>query len=148
MLHRVHPAAGAVAMLLIVTFWLATFLSELFASQTVVIAVKIAIPWGFLFLVPALATTGGSGIRLARSECLGLVGLKKRRIRLVAVNGLLVLIPAAIYLADKAKTGEFDMAFYLVQILELVVGGVNLTLLGLNMRDGFRVGKGPGDRST
>ncbi len=34
---------------------------------------------------------------------------------------------------------EFDGAFYEVQALELVAGATNITLLGLNMRDGFKL---------
>lgn len=133
----IHPIAGAVAMLTIATFWLSTALSELFATQATVIAVKTAIPWGFLLLVPALAATGGTGFALAKGQRQGLVGTKQKRMPFIAANGLLVLIPAALFLAAKARTGVFDTAFYTVQVLELVAGAVNLTLLGLNMRDGL-----------
>ncbi|MDF1486565.1 hypothetical protein PY257_15490, partial [Ramlibacter sp. H39-3-26] len=50
-----------------------------------------------------------------------------------------ILIPSALYLASKARAGEFDSVFYAVQALELVAGAVNITLLGLNMRDGLRM---------
>ena len=62
----IHPIAGALALITIATFWLSTALSELFAPQAVVIAVKTAIPWGFLVLVPALVAVGGSGLALAK----------------------------------------------------------------------------------
>ena len=57
----------------------------------------------------------------------------------IAANGILVLIPAALFLASKAKAGEFDTAFYAVQALELLAGPVNITLLSLNMRDGLKM---------
>ena len=57
----IHPLAGLIALVTIATFWLSTAISELFASETAVTAVKTAIPWGFILLVPALAATGGSG---------------------------------------------------------------------------------------
>jgi len=133
----IHPIAGAVAMLTIATFWLSTALSELFASQATVVAVKTAIPWGFLLLVPALAATGGSGFALAKGQRSGLVGTKQKRMPFIAANGVLVLIPVALFLAAKARAGAFDATFYTVQVLELVAGAVNLTLLGLNMRDGL-----------
>ena len=53
--------------------------------------------------------------------------------------GFWVLIPAALFLAHKAKAAEFDTAFYVVQALELVAGATNITLLGLNMRDGLEM---------
>lgn len=133
----IHPIAGVIAMLTIATFWLSTALSELFAAEATVVAVKTAIPWGFLLLVPALAATGGSGFALAKGQRSGLVGTKQKRMPFIAANGLLVLIPAALYLASKARAGQFDTAFYAVQVIELIAGAVNLTLLGLNMRDGL-----------
>lgn len=138
----IHPIAGGVALLTIASFWLSTVLSELFASEAAVIAVKTAIPWGFFLLVPALAATGGSGFALAKGRRAGLVGAKARRMPLIAANGILVLIPAALFLAYKASHADFNAAFYAVQTLELVAGAVNITLLGLNMRDGLKMRKG------
>ena len=54
-------------------------------------------------------------------------------------NGILVLIPAALFLAFKARAADFDAAFYAVQALELTAGATNIVLLGLNMRDGLRI---------
>ena len=135
----IHPMAGVLAILTIATFWLSTAFAELFGSQAVVTTVKAAIPWGFLLLIPALAATGGSGFALARGRRSGLVGTKIKRMPIIAANGILVLIPSALYLASKARVGEFDTAFYAVQVLELAAGAANITLLGLNMRDGLRM---------
>lgn len=38
-----------------------------------------------------------------------------------------------------AYAGVFDTKFYLVQAAELLAGAINLTLMGLNMRDGLRL---------
>ena len=139
MIKIIHPVAGMVALLTIATFWLSTVLSELFASEAVVVAVKTAIPWGFLLLVPALMATGGSGFALAKGRRAGLVGAKIKRMPLIAANGILVLIPSALLLASKAQAAEFDTTFYAVQALELIAGAANLALLGLNLRDGLRM---------
>lgn len=135
----IHPIAGMIALLTIAIFWLATAISELFLSEAAVVAVKTAIPWGFLLLIPALAVTGGSGFALAKGRRAGLLGTKIKRMPLIAANGVLVLIPAALFLAVKAGAAEFDSVFYAVQTLELVAGAVNISLLGLNMRDGLRM---------
>lgn len=135
----IHPIAGALALVAIASFWLSTVLSELFAPRAVVVAVKTAIPWGFVVLVPALAAVGGSGLALAKGRRVGLIGAKLKRMPFIAANGLLVLIPSALFLAFKARAGEFDQSFYLVQALELAAGATNLTLLGLNMRDGLKM---------
>lgn len=133
----IHPLAGLVAILTIASFWLSTAISELFGSEAAVIAVKTAIPWGFILLVPALAATGGSGFFLSKGQRQGLVGTKLKRMPFIGANGLLVLIPAALFLASKAKAGEFDATFYTVQALELIAGAINIALLGLSMRDGM-----------
>ncbi|ACP26770.1 hypothetical protein NGR_c30270 [Sinorhizobium fredii NGR234] len=135
----IHPLAGTLALLTIAAFWISTVLSELFASQTSIIAVKTAIPWGFLLLVPAMAAAGGSGYALGKQRKTGVVGSKAKRMPLIAGNGVLVLIPSAIFLSSKAQAAEFDAAFYAVQALELIAGSANLTLLGLNMRDGLKL---------
>lgn len=136
----VHPIAGTLAILTIATFWLSTVLSELLGSQAVVTSVKTAIPWGFLLLIPALAAAGGSGFALARERRgAALVASKMKRMRIIAANGILILIPSALFLASKATTGAFDAAFYAVQALELVAGATNITLLLLNMRDGLKL---------
>lgn len=137
MTKAIHPIAGAVALLTIVTFWLSTAISELFLSEAAVIAVKTAIPWGFIILIPALAAGGGSGFALAKGRRAGLVGAKVKRMPIIAANGILILIPAALFLAYKAGNAEFDGIFYAVQALELAAGATNISLLALNMRDGL-----------
>lgn len=139
MIKIIHPVAGAIAILTIATFWLSTALTELLASHAIVTAVKTAIPWGFLLLIPMLAAAGGSGFTLAEGRRAGLLGAKVRRMPFIAANGMLILIPAALFLAYKAKAGEFDSSFYAVQVLELAAGATNITLLGLNMRDGLKM---------
>ena len=135
----VHPVAGALALLTIATFWVSTSLSELFGSAASVVAVKSSIPWGFLVLIPALIATGGSGFALSKGRRGALVSAKIKRMPIAAANGILILIPSALFLASKAKAGEFDTLFYAVQALELAAGAVNITLLGLNMRDGLKM---------
>ncbi|MCK0165824.1 hypothetical protein [Marinobacter sp. S6332] len=139
MIKIIHPVAGAVALVTVTIFWLSTALSELFASEATVVVVKTAIPWGFLLLVPALAAVGGSGFTLSKGRRGGLVEAKAKRMLMIAANGILVLIPAALFLAHKAGNGELDAAFYTVQAVELLAGAANITLLGFNMRDGLRM---------
>ena len=135
----VHPVAGAIALLTIASFWFSTLISELSGSVEAVVAVKTAIPWGFLLLIPALAAAGGTVFSLVRGRAKGLAATKLKRMPVIAANGLLILVPSALFLAWKASAGEFDAAFYGVQAIELVAGAANLVLLGLNMRDGLRM---------
>lgn len=142
MTRILHPAAGAIALLTILGFWLSTAVSELFAGESAVIAVKTAIPWGFLLLIPALAATGISGARLGAGWRGPVVARKRRRMKIIAANGVLILIPSALFLSFKAGAGAFDAGFYAVQALELAAGAANIALLGFNMRDGIRLGRG------
>lgn len=137
--RRIHPIAGALALLTILTFWTATVLVETLGDTAAIVAVKTAIPWGLLILIPALAATGGSGLALARRRCGDLVAAKRRRMPLIAANGLLILVPSALFLAFKAQSGALDASFYAVQALELIAGAVNIVLLGLSLRDGLRL---------
>ncbi len=139
MLKRIHPVAGIIAFLTILTFWTSTVASELLASIETITFVKQTIPWGFLMLVPALAITGASGFRLAGTSSEPGIVRKKRRMLFIAGNGLLILIPVALYLARLASRGEFGSLFYGVQAAELIAGAINLTLMSLNIRDGLRI---------
>ncbi|MEV0436743.1 hypothetical protein [Nocardia sp. NPDC050413] len=139
MLTRIHPVAGVIGLLTILTFWLSTVLSELSGSKDAVVAVKQAIPWALPVLVLALAATGGTGFRLAGGSTLPVVVAKKRRMPIIAANGLFVLIPSAIVLAVLAGRDRFGPLFYGVQALELVAGAANIVLMSLNVRDGLRL---------
>ncbi|WP_024512507.1 hypothetical protein [Bradyrhizobium sp. ARR65] len=139
MIRLIHPVAGALAIATIGTFRLSTVLSELFASHATVAAAKGTIPWGFLLLIPALAAAGGTAISMAKDRRAGLIGTKFKRMPFIAGNGILILIPSALFLASKAQAAEFDVTFYAVQVLELVAGATNITLLALNMRDGLKM---------
>lgn len=139
MLKAIHPVAGVAAFLIIATFWLSTLVSELFGSREVVVLVKTSIPWGFFLLIPAIAAAGGSGFAMTKAPRTGLVGSKFRRMPLIAGNGLIVLIPCALFLAAKARGGAFDAGFFAVQALELVAGAVNLSLMALNISDGLKL---------
>lgn len=139
MKSKLHGFFGSVALLCIVTFWVSTVVSELFLDQASVTAVKNAILAGMWVLIPAMAATGGSGFSLAGTRRGRLANIKMRRMKGVAANGLLILLPSAWMLASWANAGRFDSAFYTLQAVELVAGAVNVMLLTLNMRDGLRL---------
>lgn len=135
----VHAMAGATAMIVIASFWTATAISELLLDHSAVATVKHAIVHGLFVLVPCMAATGGSGFVLSKARKGALLGRKKKRMAIIGANGLLLMIPMAIFLDAKAGAGEFDAVFYLVQAAELIIGAVQLTLMGMNFRDGLRL---------
>lgn len=136
---RIHALAGTIALLTILTFWSSTVLSEIFGSHEVIAATKTAILGGMAILIPALMITGATGMALGAHRTDLRILAKKRRMPLIAANGLVVLLPSAAFLASKAAEGSFDALFYTVQALELVAGAANLTLIGLNVREGLRL---------
>lgn len=137
---RAHLVAGILAPLCIAAFFLSTVIVELFGSHDALARLKsLIVAPGLWILIPAIAAAAGSGMFLSTSRKGRLVESKKRRMPFIAANGLLVLVPCAIVLNRWASAGSFDAAFYAVQAIELAAGAVNLTLMGLNVRDGLRM---------
>ena len=137
---RVHFIAGLLAMLTIATFFVSTVIVELLGIHETVATVKalIVMP-GLFILVPAIVATGGSGFFLSKSRTGRLVETKKRRMPIIAAIGVLILIPCAIFLDRGASAGAFNPTFYWVQAAEFLAGAVNLSLMGLNIRDGLKM---------
>lgn len=138
----IHRISSITATLCIATFFISTVLVELLGSHELITMIKslIVVP-GLFILVPAIAVTGGTGFALSKIRKGPLVKIKKKRMPFIAVNGLLVLLPTAIFLEHRAASGLFDGIFYVVQGLELIAGATNLTLMSLNMRDGLRLSR-------
>ncbi len=140
MTNKIHPIAAVIATFCIATFFTSSILVELFGSHESIAMVKslIVMP-GLFILVPAIAATGATGFTLAKNRKGRLVESKMKRMPFIGANGLLVLLPAAIFLDQWASAGSFDTTFYIVQGLELIAGAINLTLMGMNIRDGLRM---------
>lgn len=138
LLRCIHLVAGLVGAVTILVFWTSTVSVELFGSPEAIAEVKQAIRWGLVLLVPALAVTAVSGFRIAGQSTNARVLAKKRRMPFIAGIGLVILAPAALYLAATVEDG-LGADFYLVQAAELLAGATNLTLMGLNIRDGLRL---------
>lgn len=135
----IHAAAGSFALLTIFSFWISTLISELFAANETIALVKLLILKAMFILIPAMMIVGASGMSLG-GKCQDKLSLqKKRRMPIIALTGILILLPAAFYLEMKAATGAFDTWFYVIQIIELIAGASNLSLLFLNMRDGLKM---------
>jgi len=137
---RIHLIAGILAPICIGIFFSSTVLVELFGSAAAVAHLKsLIVTPGLCILIPCLAATAGSGMYIGKSRRGRLIDNKKTRMRFIAANGLLVLVPCAILLSRWASAGSFDTTFCVVQTLELFAGAANVTLLALNVRDGLRL---------
>jgi hypothetical protein len=134
---RIHIAAATLSLLVIAAF-MATALAYELAPDHFPNARRY-IAWGLLLLVPALIATGATGHQLARGATRGLVGDKLARMKVVAINGMCILVPAALWLAWRAGAGETGGIFSFVQLVEFAAGMFNLALLAANFRDGLRL---------
>lgn len=136
----IHRTAAFIATLCIAIFWVSTLFVEIFGSIDSITTVKnLIVTPGLFILVPAMAITGGTGFALSKSRKGSLVENKKRRMPFIAAIGLIILLPAAIFLEQCALARSFDTRFYIVQGLEFIAGAVNLLLMGMNMRDGLKM---------
>ena len=136
----IHLIAAIIATLCIAIFFITSALVEILGSpESIAIVKTLIVAPGLFILVPAIAITGASGFALSKEIKGGLVENKKKRMPFIAANGLLILLPCAIILDQWASAGSFDTKFFAVQGLEFFAGAVNLTLMGRNMRDGFKM---------
>lgn len=134
--RRIHAIAGTLAACIIAAFFTSSIVVEIAGNEEAIALTKTVILITLLVLVPSMAITGATGHRLAAHRGGPGIGRKKRRMITVGLIGVGVLIPCAITLQRLAVAGEFGTTFYLVQLVELVAGGVNVSLLALNIRDG------------
>lgn len=134
---KIHIIAATLALLTIGSFWTSSLFVEVFGTLQDIALVKKAILYGMLILIPSMIATGASGFKLAGNRKSPIISTKQTRMKLVAINGLFILLPCAYFLSYKADTMSFDIWFYGIQSAELLAGGLNITLLLLNMKDGF-----------
>lgn len=139
MMRKIHPYAGGLALLLVLSFWLSTVVSEASGDHALVATVKTVILYAMALLIPAMAMVGASGMVMGTRSSDPAVARKRQRMPLIAANGLLVLVPSAVFLQARAVAGDFSNDFILVQGLELMAGAMNILLLYLNMKDGLEI---------
>ncbi|MCY1035369.1 hypothetical protein OV207_28240 [Corallococcus sp. BB11-1] len=123
----------------VATFLTSTLLVEGMGSHGAVLSVKRIIAYGLGVLVPAMAIAGGTGNVMGTARGGELVDGKRRRMKFIAANGLLVLVPCALGLHRLASAGSFGALFMTLQGIEFAAGAMNLFLLGLMVRDGLRL---------
>lgn len=133
---RVHAVAGVLGLTLIVLFFTSSVVVELAGDESAVVRVKTLILFGVLVLVPSMMVTGATGRLLAGQRNNARIQAKKKRMVAIGSIGLAILVPCAVVLQRLAVAGDFGTAFYVIQAVELVGGAVNITLMGLNVRDG------------
>jgi hypothetical protein len=135
-LVRVHLAAAAGALAVISAFLVSSVVTELVGSPGDVRVLRHGILLGLPLLIGCLAAAALTSRRMAGRSRVPVVRRKQRRMQVVAALGLVVLVPCAValdYLAGSAAAGSLASV---LEITEILAGGVNLALLALNFRDG------------
>ena len=143
---KIHVVATAVAMVTILSFFTASLYAETVGDTALILATKIAILYALPLMIFAMPTLALTGNILAGKRQSPLVRIKQRRMKAVAINGM-ILVALAVFLFTRAHGGRIDPVFLSAQAVELLLGAINLLLLGLNVKDGLRL-SGKVERSS
>ena len=135
-LVTLHRFAGIGAFLLIASFFFSTAFVEIFGDTAQILGVKRYIVRGIIAVGLLMPFAAFSGANLGGKSKHSVVRRKTKRMKWIAINGILLII-LAILLDQRARSGVFDIAFWTMQVVELVLGFSNLVLLGMMIRDGL-----------
>lgn len=147
-LKNIHKTAAILALVLITSFLTSTIIADLLATPQQIAHVKSTILMFIPGLILAMMVTGISAKKLYPGAIKGVFKIKQTRMKVAGINGVIILLPAAIILARWSALGQFDGLYWTVQILEIIAGMTNLTMIGLNIRDGIRLGHKEKKRTT
>jgi hypothetical protein len=134
--NRVHALSGILAIILVTSFMATTVITEIVGEKGIILTAKTAILFALVVLIPSIIIASGTGRSLAAGRTSPLLNTKKLRAALIAVVGIVVLVPCAVTLRILAAADDFGTTFVVVQAIELAGGIVNLTLLVFNARAG------------
>ena len=141
-LVRIHLVATMIAAATIATFFCSSLAAEINGDELLIRTVKKGIVLSLPILVIAMPTLGITGNKLAGSSQNPIVFLKKRRMKLVLINGIM-LIALACFLFYRSHFRAIDSIFMVAQAVEFILGLTNLVLIGLNIAGGLKLSGGP-----
>jgi len=137
-LVTIHTGASALALLTVITFFTSTVIIEISGSVEQMASLKEQIFFALPLMLVAMPLVGISGKKLAGKSRAPLVQRKLRRMKFMAINGFILIILASL-LYFLSRDFRLDARFYLLEVLELLLGGVNISLMMLSVRDGMRL---------
>lgn len=140
-LAKIHGITGGLAFLFIASFWISTLISEVFLNHAAIVVVKQTILYAFIMFIPCIMICGILGMKMGGKSQYAPIAAKRKRMPIISLNGLVILLPCAFFLYFRAKIGQFDGVFYAIQALELIAGALNLTLMGLSIKNGLSLRK-------
>lgn len=137
-LVRIHVSTTIIATLTIAFFFVSSATAEIVGDETFIKKVKEVI----FFLLPVMIVTmpilGITGNKLANKSQSPMVNGKRRRMKFIAVNGLILIFLASL-LYYRSHYLAIDNMFLAIQFGELAFGFTNLLLIGMNIRDGLQL---------
>ncbi|MDF9800169.1 hypothetical protein OKW21_005432 [Catalinimonas alkaloidigena] len=140
-LKQIHCIMAVLAMLTIVSFFASSLVAELSGNEAIIIKVKTYIFYALLLMIIFMPALGLSGKLLAGKSHHLLIQQKMRRVKLIVLNGI-VLVSLAILLYIRASNANIDDIFQALQLTELLLGGMNIYLMSLMIRDGLKLSRG------
>jgi uncharacterized membrane protein YuzA (DUF378 family) len=135
---KAHIIATAIAVLTIGCFFSFSLIAEITGNHEFIKQVKKGILYCLPILVLTMPMLGITGKKLAGNSKSPIVATKMKRMKFVAFNGI-ILVSLAIYLYFRATNNNIDNTFLSIQIIELLFGAINLTLIGLNIKAGRKL---------
>lgn len=135
---RIHFLATIVAVMTILSFFSISLYAEILGEKTLIKTVKEFILFALPIMIISMPSLAISGNKLAGKSKNSLIIQKSRRMKFIMFNGF-VLVFLAIYLYYRSHYREIDNTFFLLQLTEFAFGLINLTLIGLNARNGMQL---------
>jgi hypothetical protein len=139
MKKRTHKMSSIFGFILILSFQISTVVSEALGDLHMIATVKRLILYGICVLIPVMLIAAISGRSLAGSAKHPLILKKMQRMKLIGFNAIMILIPSAVVLYLLSNAGYWGNWFVTVQVLEIISGITNVSLMGLNIRDGIKL---------
>ncbi|MFN8237274.1 MAG: hypothetical protein U0T77_03815 [Chitinophagales bacterium] len=137
-LVTIHLIATIVAVLAISTFFTISLIAEIKGNDDFIRSVKAFILYALPIMVLAMPTLKITGDKLAGKSKSPLVLAKIKRMKLVLVNGM-ILISLAIFLYYRSHYQQIDNVFLIAQIAEFAFGLFNLSLIFMNAKAGMQL---------
>jgi hypothetical protein len=131
-----HASAGILAWLLMWSFFTSSLVAELTGKATLILQVKTYIFYALPLMILLMPMAGISGTKLGGPSRHSTVLAKKRRMKFIAGNGL-ILITLASLLYFRVQAGKIDVTFHVLQVAEFIFGAANIILMGWMIRDGL-----------
>ncbi len=132
---KAHIGATIVAAITIITFFSLSLVAEIKGDISFIQRIKALILYALPILVVTMPVLKFTGDKLAAKSKSPMVLAKKKRMKLIGINGM-VLISMAVFLYYRSHYQSIDQLFLIAQMMEFGFGLGNLTLIALSAKDG------------